>query len=687
MAENFENIDVDIKEIENFEKTEAYYDGAPLSAHFLNKPVIRLKKELNKIYYLLKYLLLKNNIPQVSTNKTYRKDAIVKNENKYYIAKHDNAKWEHSNSWEEIKILSPKTIEELYNPKHPENVSFETALLNVFETTALSYSSIIEYNAEILRMMGASGLYSTRQYTFSEPFNPKERVFGVTYNAMGQHNHPNYRGMPGTAELSAIINGYYIRTRHNDYRMFAPVKGGYLARKEILPPPVPASVLSLPIGTYNDTNPSASQYGYMKNIYNTSPEDCVFFLSYLEIWFEKNTSSTGDYTDSFRHSVDANSMREAIEKAIYLNSSGHKNRLENIPFSPIIVRRVNKYGEIEVCTLRYRINSFPVATLSTNNVTKTLYFSDGTPLTLTLKALPFNALKAAQGIIDNTNKFKVRKDLRQVLRDNKNFYDSSRTWENLVNTSARVTFDLEKGLLKDLCQMLPGLMGVGSYLEESYNQYGLNDTLTVYNNPNVKLNAAYYNHEYSFLQRDASNRSNAHRGFNDPNLFVAKTNNEEVMDGVSYMIPLELVLRTPRESWNPYNVPLKSHAEITANGRDGTTQSKALNGYHYDEYNFTLPNDLFSGQPDIGTDVADTISSAWVLDGNGISRLMRASGINIFDYHDGTQAHRKRFAVFPEFFDYSKSSSDLEIYKSSLKEVLKKVINGTATIADIEKLY
>ena len=49
--------------------------------------------------------------------------------------------------------------------------------------------------------------------------------------------------------------------------------------------------------------------------------------------------------------------------------------------------------------------------------------------------------------------------------------------------------------------------------------------------------------------------------------------------------------------------------------------------------------------------------------------------------------HRKRFAVFPEFFDYSKSSSDLEIYISSLKEVHKKVINGTATIADIEKLY
>lgn len=687
MAENFENIDVDIKEIENFEKTEAYYDGAPLSAHFLNKPVIRLKKELNKIYYLLKYLLLKNNIPQVSANKTYRKDAIVKNENKYYIAKHDNAKWEHSNSWEEIKILSPKTIEELYNPKHPENVSFETALLNVFETTALSYSSIIEYNAEILRMMGASGLYSTRQYTMDVPFDPKERVFGVTYNAMGQHNHPDYRGMPGTAEISAVINGYYIRTRHNDYIMFAPVKGGYLSRKEILPPPVPPSVLALPIGSPSDTDSNASQYGYMKNIYNTSPEDCIFFLSYLEIWFEENTSSTGDYTDSFRHSVDANSMREAIEKAIYLNSSGHKNRLENIPFAPIIVRRVNKYGEIVPCTLRYRINSFPVGTLSQNPVTKTLFFSDGTPLTLNLKPLPYNAQKAAQGIIDSTNKFKVRKDLRQVLRDGKNFYDSTRTWENLVKTSARVTFDLEKGLLKDLCQTIPGMMGVGSYLEESYNQYGLNDILTQYNNQSVKLNAAYYNHEYSFMHPDASNRDNAHRGFNDPNLFVAKTTHYQVVDGVSYMIPLELVLRTPRESWNPYNVPLKSHAEITAGGKDGSTQSKALNGYHYDRYNFTLPNDLFSGQPDSGSDAADTYTKAWVIDGNGTPRLMRGSGINIFDYHDGTQAHRKRFAVFPEFFDYSKSSSDLEIYKASLKEVLKKVIDGTATIDDIEKLY
>ena len=591
-----------------------------------------------------------------------------------------------------------------FTGQHVAGKPHDLPVFNMYEQMMTSYSAMLENNAEMFRMMGSSGVISTRQYTAAVPFNNKERIFGTNYSALSIHNHPNYRGMAGMGEFSACINGYYIRTRHNDYRIFAPVQGTYLQRKEILPPEIPANVLALPLGSgYGSATPfeAGTQYSYMKNIYKDNKEDCVFFLSYMEAWWETyEESNNGDYTDSFRHFNNVSSTKEMLEKSMYFNTSGHKDRLENNPFEPVMVRKVNEFGVPVVCTFRCRINSIPVATLSpTGPTSKEFKLGDGTTQLFPLISLPFDNTKATNGVIDSTNVFKMRRDLRAKFRGG----STSTTWAQIMATS-RPIFDLDGNKLQQICQMCPGMMGIDSFLTEEYTQYGLSDVLTKYKTslaidpvtlelnrplspPENVLNAAYYNQAYTFVAKDASNRNDAIRGFNDPNLMVARNTLPRVIGGTSYMIPLELVLRTPRESFDPLAASGATRPIIspTANGKLSTTP---LTNAHFDNYNFTIPADLYGIVSQDGTDVADTSSSAWVTTPSG-PKFLRASGLSVFDYNDNGVAntgHRKRFPIFQEYHDYAKAGGDVSLMKVALKTLLKKARTGTLTDADIDDL-
>ena len=243
-----------------------------------------------------------------------------------------------------------------FSGQHPANTPYDLPVFNSIEQQSMAYSSMLESNAEYMRMMGGSGVFSTRQYTVDVAFDSTERPFGVNYAAIVSHNHANYRGMPGMGEFTAMLNGYYVRTQHNDYRIFGTVQGNYLARKEIMAPAIPDAVKAMPVGEgYGGTTPFAAntQMEYMKNVYTNDKANCVFFLSYLEAWWETYANDdVGNNTDSFRHSTDASSMREILEKAIYFNAGGHKNRLENIPFTPIMVRRISNTGVPVICVWR-----------------------------------------------------------------------------------------------------------------------------------------------------------------------------------------------------------------------------------------------------------------------------------------------------------------------------------------------
>ena len=681
-----------ISKKEDFEKEAVIRNGERVEAINLNRGTIRLKEEIDHLHNVI-YALMNGPEKTWTAGQSYDQDEIVSHYKRFYVSKiMDNRNNPNDSSWEEIKLpiiipedtkvnidLSAYIKKNVFDGVHTVGGTFEEPFLNMIEQSEISYSSVYEDTAEIFRMLGASGLFATRQYEYSEAFDPKERVFGVTYNAMGQHNHPNYRGMPGTAELVVMANGNYVRSRHNDYRIYAPVQGNYLARKEIMPPSIPDDVQARDLGDADNTvnGTDNTQYEFMKNVYTDYKENCVYYLSYMEVWWETFANDdVGDNTDSFRHSTDADTMKEVLEKALYLNAGGHKNRLENIPFSPVIVRRVSDTGVPVLATLRYRINSFPVGTLSESVTTQTFKYSDGTEFTVDLSAVPYDEAAALQRSTSSSNAFKLRKDLRQAMRDNKNWDDSTREWGDIIRTG-RATFDMSPGKLRELCERVPGMMGQGASIVEKYDEYGLEDTLTDYGTTNIK-NAAYYNHRYSMMDDDASGRRNAHRGFNDPNLFVAKTDDSKVVDGFSYMVPLELVLRTPRENWDPFDAFGSGYP--TGTGKDS---DNPLSNAYYNKYNFSIPADLFVSVSDDGTDVADTRNKAWVSTPNNGNQFLMASGINIFDY-DG---HRKRFAIFAEYQDYSKAASDLELYKKATSAILKKIIAGTATDEDIDNLY
>jgi hypothetical protein len=237
-------------------------------------------------------------------------------------------------------------------------------------------------------------------------------------------------------------------------------------------------------------------------------------------------------------------------------------------------------------------------------------------------------------------------------------------------------------------------------LREAYEQYGFDDTLTEFGHAHAHegemenphpLKAGFYNRFYSFEGHDASHRQNAKRGFNDPMMFVAMTTQPKVMDNTvgdevkrfSYAMPFELILRTPLESWNPYD--LMEHNEgheqfeesQNAMGRYGT-QAKPFHGYNIAAYYAFTPNTLFDGAT-LDSDPADTDDGdMWVSSsqGNGPAVAVRNSGIHIHlppiagvtfgdddvhGYDSGTSGVlRTRFPVYSTFWEGNATHAEMD---------------------------
>jgi hypothetical protein len=625
--------------------------------------------------------------------------------------------------------------EEYFQGYHEAGKAHRLPVFNMMERDFLAEAAQEEGYAEFLRSQGASGIVNTRQYQADRTFELGYRVHDVSYAALNIHNHPNYKSQPGMAEIAACINGYYFRTRHMDYAMAYPIQGKYLERVALHAPELPSAIAALPTGINPDgsINFANTQAGYMRDVKTANPQDCQWHLAYLECWLEQSEDDAlDDPADSFRHANDAKGYREMFDKGRYLNASGHKNRLENLSYQPFTVRYVDAQGVPRFGTLQYRINSYPVGDLralggaeqsprfvvgNSNSHYHSLEvvltssqmasIKSGTAVELTTSSdfghthqvrvtwdgtqyqaldlhaghqhpvaviadsngrLPYNEAKAVAGTIDNTNRFKLVRDLRSRAHQS--------SWANLAK-SRMARFECAD--LLTLCEKLPGLEGDGSVLEESYTQYGLNDVLDSHNGSG-RLNAARYNRRYKFNRDDASGRVAANRGFNDPTLFVAKTSHPRVVGGFSWMIPLELILRTPRENWNPYNLPTGDYALLKAEEAAGHgTQAKPFSGTNPLHFYYGTPVGVVPEVPG-QVDPADTANTAWVKDANGTPRQVLGNGIRVHDV-DGM---RQRFPIYPLFSDHGYSQTQQHFLRKTLTDLLKKAVAGTLTAADIE---
>eukprot|EP01128_Nolandella_sp_AFSM9_P005474 TRINITY_DN2650_c0_g1_i1.p1 TRINITY_DN2650_c0_g1~~TRINITY_DN2650_c0_g1_i1.p1 ORF type:complete len:884 (+),score=198.20 TRINITY_DN2650_c0_g1_i1:388-2652(+) len=242
-----------------------------------------------------------------------------------------------------------------------------------------------------------------------------------------------------------------------------------------------------------------------------------------------------------------------------------------------------------------------------------------------------------------TNRFRVRDDISQQLYDSKPLPSSE-----LIHTR-RAIFDLNSRdsdryhdgkynyqLIDTLMEQIPGKDNYEGNLEEVL--HGLRSFQYESGEP---LNAAYYSRYYQMEKGDAMGRLKRKRGFNDANLWAAKTTQPKVAglsvfseeDGRveekwTWAIPLEIIYLTPLVKWNHYDIVYhdRSSSTPTAGGRNGEiSQAKAYDGSKHNVF-YRTPVEFF-GAPDGSGDAADTVEDAvGVLDSSGTLRTVAASG-------------------------------------------------------------
>ncbi len=671
------------------------------------------------------------------------------------------------------------------------------------------------YTAEILRGMGGSGLYSTRNYSVDDGNQALHRPFTVTSTAQFQHNHPNYYRMVGLGELCAIVNGYYVRTTHNDPTLIDQDD------RILSAPPVPASVLAKPTGVSLNANGTVSidtandtQARYMRNLFTQHLEDTRLDLLYMEVWLEKLPAG-GDLNtliSSFRHKENANRLRDLLNFAQKLNYSGAKDLPENGSFRCGVISLVNADGTPEYAYLNYRLRAravgklsprVPKTSYSTGDQTPQISFTvvsaavggthghaldvpltpaemnsliggatlyiessynyspassaaenhshlyalnwngatliatnlgarrpddptnqflavSGTPSIASYRKadgsmagpvawstaavphqhpmdvqtvqdrFPFDLYKAVNHVIDNSNRFKLIKDVEALNRLRESGMPTA-GWQQLAE-SGLARFTLDQDSMDAICAQVWGLDGEGAFIPEVIDSYGTN--FTTYNVVgDAQANLAKYNRTYKIGSNDAAGRTTARRGFNDPTLYVAKTTLSSVVEGYSFMIPLELIVRTPLEVWNPWGLNLIDGNPASGGSGAGTPVSPWNAAYTQLWYNLLPPNFFSAG----ASDPADTTTGGvWILAANGSAYPADNSGIFITiggaaDYRNPagnviSTVFRQRYAIAPVWHEFTYANVQLNNFKNSVRALLKGIVSGSVSAADIDHI-
>ena len=529
------------------------------------------------------------------------------------------------------------------------------------ESDWVAESSQGETLGEILRGMGQSGVFGSRQYgrAGTEAFN---RCFDDSYAAINLHNHPNLLATAGLGEMAVLINGRYVRTRHNDYRLRTPVAGSYLAMADVAPPAVPASVTAA--GTVANQVNELREYFKAFATSNTALRDFRphfrWGLSVLEIWPEVLTGDITDTFNSFRHFEEVANYRDALNKQLMLDSTGHNGANENGSWVPGSVQVVSNTGRPQFVAWRYRITSTDIGSVGDYPVDQLL-----TPLDLPIqrwhRGITMDQLLTTRGA-----RFRLNRSL---------------STDPLIGAYVdSATVDL----LDELMAKVPGLNGAGASLPEDYTDSGSTVRMTKWNSAE-ELNSAYYNRRYGH-PANASGRTRSLRSWNDPMLFTAANTRPEVA-GISdsgkvyrrsYAIPLELILRTPLEGWNPYGLPLVA----TATG-DGATAATAYNGITHSARYYITPAEMFADAVS-NPDPADTGATArYVKDAGGTARLVRASGIySHLPTITGAGSIRLRYPIYPVWHEGSHAHALLEAVLGDLAISQARELRVSASLQD-----
>ena len=161
----------------------------------------------------------------------------------------------------------------------------------------------------------------------------------------------------------------------------------------------------------------------------------------------------------------------------------------------------------------------------------------------------------------------------------------------------------------------------------------------IHYNTDLPVNSNFYSRFYGLSGADAMGSSKHRRGWNDRNLFAAKTTHSKVspiefnfetedengqivrtrtVSRWSYAIPLEIIYQTPLSVWNPYNIEFSQ--DRTPNiENDGCFDSWTISNAYF------TPSSFFEGLS--GTSSADTAAdNVCAVGSDGVSYPVYPSG-------------------------------------------------------------
>lgn len=492
---------------------------------------------------------------------------------------------------------------------HDPDGQFNFALTRSLKDHMYTSMENFEALAQVRRGYGQSGVRMGRHYAFGGDA-PYHRPSVVNFSAFGVHDHANYPLMCGMPEITAIVNGYEVNTRHIDYRIVQPLAGAYLEVDDPQAPAAPTSVT----GQATPAAQVAEMREYLRAfaLKDTSIRDYRphfdVYLSAIECWLEVlDGDDLVDTFPSFRHQLSKLGHKRMNDDYMALVASGLKSRFENDDFKPTVIRVMRPDGSPQFGVLRYRVSAVRLGDYGQWPVHQMVSAVDD-PVTRARKRYEIGGMAGTR-----LERFRV----------NRAMGDDS------------ISERYGPGLLDDIMGMLPGLDGLGSVLHEEYE-----DTDSAYRaftqrlleyHTTERMNSAFYRRFYSYEVPGAAGRQHYRFGYNDPTLFRAATSRPEVvalpgMGGghrLSWAIPLELLVVSPLAGWNPYGVAETTQALVGTGAQATPYEAIHKNGYWYQ-----TPTEVFDGPGGV-PDPADTGLTAWVLDSGGTPRLMRASGMHI----------------------------------------------------------
>ena len=493
---------------------------------------------------------------------------------------------------------------------------------------------------ERIRSEGQSGLKRTRVNNLGTRNYHSETTNSATRTA-AVHDHSDHYKTVGVGEFIAVMNGNEFRTRHNDYLLKKPSKTstGYHETEDIEYPTVPSNV--------TDKATVAEQIDEMREWFSafqrgsTSPRDYTQhfkpLLCYLEgTWL--SGQNLEEPFDSDRHFVDAQNWFDLQEKIRFTSYSGSKDRFENYAYLPTSIFGMSNESDPILAQWNYRILCHP--------------------LTRSLRIDRFR-------VIDEVHA-RMRKKL--TLED----FEKTRAARFQLNPADSNTF--KEGfdnyeLLDELMEEVPGMNNYPADLTDE--AFGV-ETYH-YNKGNQRLNSGYYHRSYQAKVADAMGTTTRRRGYNDPTVFMAMTNNSEVSGMTvdecageatpcnrhqkwTYAIPLEIIYLTPLHAWNPYNILYKGDKKSTEgltvvgsnNERNGGFDtSTAFDGTNSNNFYRTPAEFYLDGS--VSPDPADTASdSVGVLDQDGNVREVSPSGVRVLTPDiPGVGVVRTRWPIYP----------------------------------------